>query len=98
VLGPLKLFSLRGLSTQFRNYQPGSLHEALITLMANRLPGQTPLSLIKRELGLKPNGMKALTACLRDAEHPTTKALEAMKVKYVGGKGRGAKSYLVKAA
>ena len=26
------------------------------------------------------------------------KALEAMKVKYVGGKGRGAKSYLVKAA
>jgi len=42
--------------------------------------------------------MKALTACLRDVEHPATKALEAMKVKYVGGKGRGAKSYLVKAA
>jgi hypothetical protein len=61
-------------------------------------PRQTPLSLIKRELRLNPNGMKTLTACLRDAEHPTTKALEAMNVKYVGGKGRGAKSYLVKAA
>ncbi|MBR1169143.1 hypothetical protein [Bradyrhizobium liaoningense] len=75
----------------------GSSHEALVSFMSSRLPGSTPLSVIRRELSLTDTGLKKLKEVLGKKEHPTSKALSAIGVEYVvTGRGRGAKSFLVK--
>ncbi|MCK1684809.1 hypothetical protein [Bradyrhizobium sp. 145] len=73
--------------------------ERLVTFMSNRSPGRTSMSLIDREFGLKPHQRKDLQKTLRDDNHPTTLKLRELGVTYGSeGKGRGAKSFLVKAA
>jgi len=75
----------------------GSSHEALLALMGNRLPGETPMSHIKSELGLTPSAAKDLRCVLRDDSHDLTKTLAHLGVRYLTtGKGRGTKSYLLK--
>jgi hypothetical protein len=75
----------------------GTSHEALITYMRNRLPGETALSTVKRELDLSASKLKDLKAVLRDTAHPTTTALRSIGVGYVvRGAGRGAESFLIK--
>ncbi|WP_249158048.1 hypothetical protein [Bradyrhizobium jicamae] len=75
----------------------GSSHEALVSFMEARLPGRTPLSVIKRELSLSDTGLKKLRETLGDKEHATTKALSALGVEYlVTGRGRGRQSFLAK--
>lgn len=75
----------------------GSAHEALLSYMSSRLPGSTPLTAIKRELSLTDTGLKRLKEVLGNKQHPTTKALNVISVEYaVTGRGRGAKSFLVK--
>jgi hypothetical protein len=80
-----------------RRPRNGSAHTALITFMKHRLPGETAMSTIQRELGLKCHALRALKETLRDASHVTTQALRAVGVRYeVSGVGRGARSFLVK--
>jgi hypothetical protein len=82
-----------------RTGRAGTPHGRLLTLMDNRAPGRTPMKVIARELGLKPNAKKDLQKNLRNENHPTTLALKSMGVTYaVTGKGAGARSELVKAA
>jgi hypothetical protein len=77
----------------------GLPHERLVTYMAHRNPGRTYMSLISREFGLKLHERKDLQKVLRDENHATTLALKAAGVTYGSeGQGRGAKSFLVKAA
>jgi hypothetical protein len=77
----------------------GTPHERLLTLMANREPGRTSMTVVARELGLKSNAKKELQKNLRNENHRTTLALKTIGVIYaVTGKGRGGKSELVKAA
>jgi hypothetical protein len=77
----------------------GTPHERLVSFMTNREPGRTSMKVIARELGLKPNASKELQKNLRNENNRTTLALTAMGVTYaVTGKGRGARSELVKAA
>ena len=65
--------------------------------MGNRAPGRTSMTVVARELGLKPNAKKDLQKNLRNENHPTTMALKAIGVTYaVTGKGRGAKSEALK--
>jgi hypothetical protein len=87
-------FEIEGPSERVRR---GSSHEALLALMGNRLPGETPMSYIKTELGLTPSAVKDLRGVLRDDSHDLTKTLAHLGVRYLTtGKGRGAKSYLLK--
>jgi hypothetical protein len=80
-----------------RRPRKGSSHEALLAFMAARLPGSTPMSKIRDELGLEASALRALKETLRDASHATTQALRALGGRYEGGGvGRGAKSLLVK--
>lgn len=82
---------------QVRKPRTRSSHGALITLMQNRAPGEVSMSLVQRELGLKPKGLEKLRGVLRDCGHPTTRALAQMGVKLVTqGRTRGAKTFLVK--
>jgi hypothetical protein len=75
----------------------GSSHQALITYMTTRLPGETAMSAVRDALGLKDGALKKLMAVLGKAEHPMTTALREMGVRYVvPAKGRGAKAYLMK--
>ena len=77
----------------------GTPHGRLLTYMENRAPGRTSLQMAARELGLSFNGKKELQKNLRNKNHATTLALGAAGVTYVSeGKGRGSKSFLVKAA
>ena len=77
----------------------GLPHERLVTFMANRSPGRTYMNLISRQFGLKPHQRKDIQKALRDENHPTTLALKAHRVTYGSeGKGKGAKSFLLKAA
>ncbi|GAA0007258.1 DEAD/DEAH box helicase family protein [Bradyrhizobium diazoefficiens] len=77
----------------------GLPHEGLVTFMSNRSPGRTSMSLIGREFGLKPHQRKDLQKALRDEDHPTALRLKELGVTYGSeGKGRGAKSFLLKAA
>lgn len=77
----------------------GLPHERLVTFMSNRSPGRTSMSLIGREFGLKPHQRKDLQKALRDGNHRTTLKLRELGVTYGSeGKGRGAKSFLLKAA
>lgn len=74
-------------------------HERLLTFMRNRAPGSATMTAIGRELGLSTNAKKELQKNLRNENHPTTLALKALGVTYGSeGRGRGAKSFLVKAA
>ncbi len=80
-----------------RKARTGTSHAALIKLMVNRLPGETAMPHIQRELGLSPSKLKDLKAVLRDTAHPTTTALRNIGVGYVvRGAGRGSKSFLIK--
>jgi hypothetical protein len=90
-------FDLDGPKVRVR--RSGLPHERLVTFMANRSPGRTYMSLISRELGLKPHQRKDVQKILRDENHATTLGLKALGVTYGSeGKGKGAKSFLVKAA
>jgi hypothetical protein len=74
-------------------------NERLLTFMKNRQPGRTFMKTIAREFGLKPHALKDLQKVLREENHETTLALKAMGVTYASeGKGRSAKSFLVKTA
>ena len=82
-----------------RRVRKSSIRDGLLTFMNNRLPGETPLSKVQRELRLSPTQLKNLKADLRDRAHATTAALAELGVDYVArGAGRGAKTYLVKHA
>jgi hypothetical protein len=73
--------------------------ERLITFMANRKSGRTSMKELRREFGLMPQQRKDLQKMLRDENHPTTLALKTAGVIYGSeGKGRGAKSFLMKSA
>lgn len=75
----------------------GSSHEALVALMANRLPGETPMSLVRSELGLSPSAVKDLQGVLRNDDHHLTKSLAHLGIRYMTtGKGRGSRAYLLK--
>ena len=57
------------------------------------------MSAIGREFGLKPYQRKDLQKTLRDENHPATLALKALGVTYGSeGKGKGARSFLLKGA
>lgn len=87
-------FEMDGPSERIRR---GSSHEALVALMANRQPGETSMSFVKSELGLTDRATKDLRMVLRDEDHDLTKALAHLGVRYMTtGKGRGARSYLLK--
>lgn len=76
-----------------------STREALIACMTNRLPGETAMPNVQRELSLSPLKLKKLKEALRDSRHPTTIALSRIGVGYVvRGAGRGAKTFLAKRA
>ncbi|MGY4500882.1 hypothetical protein ACVWYH_004813 [Bradyrhizobium sp. GM24.11] len=82
-----------------RNGRAGTPHERLLAFMGNRAPGRTSMTVVARELGLKPNAKKDLQKNLRNQNHPTTLALKSIGVAYaVTGRGRGANSELAKAA
>jgi hypothetical protein len=75
----------------------GSSHEAILAYMSNAHAGELPLSIIRQDFDLKPDTFKALQASLREQSHPLTKALAEIGVTYHSvGKGRGAKSFLMK--
>lgn len=77
----------------------GSSHEALLSLMNHKLPGETAWSEVKVALGLTQAGEKDLRGVLRNDSHPLTKELGKIGVRYdVRGQGRGSKTYLMKAA
>jgi hypothetical protein len=87
-------FEMDGPSERVRR---GSSHPALLALMENRLPGETPMSFIKSELGLSASATKELREVLRNDEHELTKALALVGVRYVSsGRGRGSRSFLLK--
>jgi hypothetical protein len=89
-------FALDGPSERIRR---GSSHEALIALMGNRLPGETPMSFIRSELGLTASATKELREVLRNDGHELTKKLARLGVRYVtSGRGRGSRSFLLKQA
>jgi hypothetical protein len=76
----------------------GSTTEAVIGLMRDRKPGPVSLSYIHRELSLPPRRKKRLR---EDLAKPTSKlmlALNELGVIYKPGRGRGARSCLLKAA
>jgi hypothetical protein len=82
-----------------KKMRKGTSHEALLAYMGNRPSGETAMSSVKRELDLSPSKLKDLKAVLRDSAHHTTTELENIGVRYVvRGKGRGAKSFLIKEA
>ena len=58
-----------------RKARTNTSHAALLTLMTNRLPGETSMSYIQRELGLDPSKYKKLKASLSKPGHHTTTAL-----------------------
>jgi len=88
-------FQLDGAGTQIRR---GSSHDALIAYMENRLPGETAMTALRKELGLSSKSKANLMEALRDPAHPLTVRLKELGVEYkTTGKGRGARSYLIKA-
>jgi hypothetical protein len=82
-----------------RKSRKGTSHEALLSLMSSKLPGESPITAIQRALSISPSALKKLRQVLADKNHPTTQALREMGVEYVvRGAGRGAKTFLVKHA
>jgi hypothetical protein len=102
--------SMPGIKVEHWDYEPdgpkvyaprkSSANEAIISFMASREPGSsTPLPLIKRELQLQPRQMIRVREELRNFHSNLATALREIGVSYVcTGRGRGSKSYLVKAA
>jgi hypothetical protein len=87
-------FSFDGAKVEIRR---GSSHEGLLRLMENRPAGELSMDAIRREFVLSDKAMEKLRECLRDRDHPLTKALAEMGVAFVQtGYGRGSRSYLVK--
>lgn len=89
-------FQLDGANaTQIRK---GSSHDALLAYMENRLPGETAMTALQKELGLSSKSKANLMETLRDPAHPLTVRLKELGVEYKAtGKGRGARAYLIKA-
>jgi hypothetical protein len=84
-----------------KTYAPrsSSAAEAVIGLMRDRKPGPVLLSYVQRELSLTKRQLARLKEELAKATSKITTALRELGVIYrVEGRGRGAKSYLVKAA
>lgn len=76
-----------------------SAADAVLSLMRDRKPGRTPFPYIQRELQLSERQVKRIKDGLAKPTSPISTALQANNVIYkVEGKGRGAKTYLVKAA
>ena len=75
----------------------GSNHEAILAYMQNAKAGEVTLAHIKREFNMPTGTFKDLQKALRDQDHPITKGLLRIGVSYPPpGKGRGAKSVLLK--
>jgi hypothetical protein len=75
-----------------------SANEAVIGLMQDRKPGAVPMPHIQRELSLSKRQLARLKEELSKATSKITAALREIGVIYrVEGRGRGSKSYLVKA-
>lgn len=74
----------------------GSSHARVIDYMEKQPAGAVSLSDIQHDLRL--TSVKKLREALNNADHPATKALANLGVKYVAGVGRGSKSFLMKAA
>lgn len=91
-------FALDSQTTKVPSVRKGSSHEALVSYMQNQLPGEYLAKDIRADLEITESVWReSLAPSLRDRDHPLTQALEAINVTYqVTGKGRGAKSYLVK--
>jgi hypothetical protein len=76
-----------------------SAAEAIIGLMRDRKPGSVLLSYVQRELSLSRRQLVRLQEELTKSTSKITTALRELGVIYrVEGRGRGAKSYLVKVA
>jgi hypothetical protein len=76
-----------------------SANEAVIGLMRDREPGTVPLPYVQRELSLSKRQFGRLKEDLAKPTSKITSALREDGVMYkVEGRGRGTKSYLVKAA
>jgi hypothetical protein len=76
-----------------------SANEAVIGLMRDRKPGAVPMPHVQRELSLSKRQLARLKEDLAKATSKITAALREIGVIYkVEGRGRGSKSYLVKAA
>jgi len=75
-----------------------SAPEAVIGLMRDRKPGPMSLPRIREELSLTPRQLARLKEELAKATSRITNALRELGVIYKAGRGRGAKSYLVKTA
>lgn len=76
----------------------GSSHEALVSLMEGKSAGEYPVKGIwDGDLGLEQQKWKDIAKCLRKEDHPLTKRLTELNVAYhTTGRGRGARSFLVK--
>lgn len=82
-----------------RKIKKGSSHETLLKMMENAPAGDYSVSRIGEEMGLNPEGVKKLKAALRDNDHPLTVSLLELGVKVRHqGKGRGARTHLLKEA
>lgn len=75
-----------------------SYHQPLVSFMKTRLPGETSIKEIVVELDLTKSDKLNLQSDLRDADSPLAQQLAEMGVTYHSmGRGRGARSYLIKA-
>jgi hypothetical protein len=76
----------------------GSSHEAIISYMRNQSAGEFDVKTIKKDLDISDSVWKeSIAPALREADHPLRRTLAAANVSYVvEGKGRGARSLLVK--
>lgn len=101
--------SMPGIRVAHWDYEPdgpkvyaprsGSANEAIISFMKGRESGQVPLSRVKRELQLTPRQMGRIREDLRDFKSRLATALREIDVSYLcTGRGRGEKSFLLKAA
>ena len=71
---------------------------AIVEYMRARLPGDTTLANLKRELGVSETTLKNIKPQLEDSDSPIARALAEFGVIYVkGGRGRGNSGKLVKA-
>ena len=80
-----------------RKVRKGSSHEAILAYMQNAPAGELPVARLREEFELGQDTYKALLKTLRDQTHPLSQSLTEIGVTYHStGKGRGAKSFLLK--
>ena len=80
-----------------RKPRKGSKHEAIVAYMGGRLPGATSVRKIAEDLDLERTTLKKIREQLNKPDSILSQALSVIGVGYkVEGKGRGAKSFLVK--